>query len=417
MNAIDRRRALRALERSASGLRLSREEILALAELPLSEIAPAAHQARLASTDPRLVTYAIGGNIDYTNVCMVACKFCAYYCTRHDPSAYVISFADAAAEMEELRRIGGREVCIQGGVNPALPFAWYVDFFGGLKSRYPEIHIDALSPEEILGLERATGDGAPKLLARLREAGIDGMPGAAAEILVDEVRRRTAPSRIRVSEWLRIMAAALATGLHVPWVGMVIGFGETIEQRVEHLLLLRDLQDRVLSRWGRGFVAFKVWLARLEHTRLGRSDRGAAPCDAAAEYLKWVAISRLALDNVANHRTVWRTMGFDVARAALVTGANDVCCTGSINAIDAVMRAGGGSPPGAALVEQIVHHVVKITSEAGFTPAVRDPFYEVVGYPDVDAALARGRSSYLPGIGFVAEEGTHGSPPAAAVQG
>jgi CofH subfamily radical SAM domain protein len=352
------------------------------------------------------VTYALGGNIDYTNVCVVACKFCAYYRPRQTPQAFVISFDDAVREMEALRAIGGREVCIQGGVNPALPFSWYLDFFGRLKRLYPEIHIDALSPEEVLGLERFTGHAAPKLFRRLREVGVDGMPAAAAEILVDEVRQRIAPSRIGVADWLRIVEAALEAGLHVPWVGMVIGFGESVGQRIEHLLLLRDLQDRVRSRFGRGIAAFKVWLARLEPTRLGREIPAPDPGAGAVEYLRWVAISRLALDNFENHRAVWRTMGFDVARAALRAGANDVCCTGSINAIDAVMRARGGAPPGPALAERIVHHVVRIVLEAGFEPALRDPFYTVIGRPDVEAALARGRSSYLPGVGFVPEEGS-----------
>ncbi len=233
---------------------------------------------------------------------------------------------------------------------------------------------------------------------------MDGMPASAAEILVDEVRMRIAPTRIDGANWFRIVDAAMEVGLHIPWVGMVIGFGETPAQRVEHLLRLRAQQKRGLSRYGRGFAAFKVWPARLAQSRL----RGKAPSTAGQEvideYLRWVSISRLALDNVANHRTVWRTMGFGVAGEALQAGADDICGAGSINAINAVMAAAGGQPPESTqtLVPQIVFHVVRTICDAGFVPAERDPHYNIVGYPDVRALLSeRNPMPYIPGVGFI----------------
>ena len=167
------------------------------------------------------------------------------------------------------------------------------------------------------------------------------MPGASAEILADEVRERSAPTRMKSGDWFRIIDAAMKVGLHNPWAAMVIGFGETLSQCVEHLVALCDQQDRGSENYGCGFSAFKVWPARLEHTRLRGKAAQAADDAIVKDYLREVAIARLALDNVQNHRTVWRTMGFPVATQALRSGANDVCGTGSINAINACIEAAG----------------------------------------------------------------------------
>jgi CofH subfamily radical SAM domain protein len=370
-----RNSALDALERAVAGQRLSAKEILSLYEVPTPELAAAAHEVRLQRTPPNIVSYPIGGNIDYTSICTVACRFCLFYRAQHQQGAFTLSFDEIARQMEAIRRFGGREVLIQGGVNPDLPFDWYVRLMCMLKRSFPGIHVDALSPEEVLGLETLTGRSARSLLGDLKEAGLDGMPGAAAEILVDEVRLRVAPSRIRSGDWLRIIDAAQEHGLLVPWVGMVTGFGESLMQRVDHLLLLRAQQDRALERYDNGFVAFKVWPARLEHTRLCREQ--VSPDTVAEQYVREVAIARLALDNVRNHRTVWRTMGFGVAQKALRAGANDICATGSINAIDAVMVvAGRGLPdPNQELLEQVRECIVA----AGFSPALRNAHYKLLG--------------------------------------
>lgn len=365
-----------ALDRAVAGHRLSREELLALYQLPLCEVAAAAHEVRLHQADPEVVTYSIGGNIDYTNVCVVACKFCNFYRTKHQEGAYTLSSDEMAGKMQELRQIGSRELLLQGGVNPELPFDWYLGLLRFLKAGYPEVHIDAFSPEEILGLEKITGREASALLAELKGAGLDGLPGAAAEILVDEVRRQIARTRIMTKDWFRIIDAAEQLGLQISWVGMVFGFGESPAQRVEHLLALRAQQDRALKRYRKGFVAFKVWPARLEHTRLKYNVSKATADEIAQEYLRELAISRLALDNISNHRAVWRTMGFSVARAALCSGANDLCGTGSINAIDATMREAGKPLPD--LTRTLIKEIMQCISDAGFVPAQRDAYYNIL---------------------------------------
>src|SRR5208337_4753949 len=193
--------SFKLLDRAVAGHRLDAGEIRRLYDLPINDLAAAAHEVRVRHSNPYLATYSIGGNIDYTNVCVVACKFCAFYRAQHQEGAFTLSYDEIVRQMEDVKRIGGLDVLIQGGVNPDLPFEWYLELFRLLKAQYPDIHVDALSPEEILGLERLTGRGAPDLLADLKAAGLDGMPGSAAEILVDEVHARVAPTRIGCEDW------------------------------------------------------------------------------------------------------------------------------------------------------------------------------------------------------------------------
>ncbi len=364
------------LERVDRTTRISEEEIVGLYHLSAEQVCAAGHELRLQLTDPKIATYGIGGNIDYTNVCTVGCKFCAFYRGKKQEGAFTLTYDDIACQMREIVRIGGQDVLIQGGVNPELPMSWYLDMLRNLKRDFPQIHVDAFSPEEILGLEKLTGKDAYAILAEMKEAGLEGIPGAAAEILVDSVRERIAESRIRTGDWFRIMDAALRLQLHIPWISMVTGFGESLEDRAAHLVALRDQQDRSLDRYGHGFVAFKVWPARLAHTLLNGRVVTPTPEQIVDTYLREIAICRLALPNVVNHRAVWRTMGFGVAAQALRSGANDLCGTGSINAIDAAMvKAGKELPdPGIALLGD----VKKCISSAGFKPAMRDPFYRVI---------------------------------------
>ncbi len=283
------------LEKAVAGERLSEAEVLSLFDLPLPELAAAAHEVRLKKTDPEVVTFLIDRNINYTNVCTVACAFCAFYRTKRQKDAYTLGYEEIAQKVEELYRVGGKRILMQGGVNPELPLEWYLDLLRYLKGRFPDLRIDAFSPEEILGLERLTGLKAEYILEKLKEAGLDGMPGAGAEILVDEVRLKAAPARIRTADWYRIVDAAQALGLYT-LASMVIGFGEGKGERTAHLLGLRAQQDRALERYGNGFAAFALWTLQVEHTRL----KGKAPGATAHEYLKTLAIARLALDNFAH---------------------------------------------------------------------------------------------------------------------
>jgi cyclic dehypoxanthinyl futalosine synthase len=376
MLANRRHNRIDVLERAVTGKRLMPTEILALYDYPSSALRKAAHEVRLRCSDPEVATYSIGGNIDYTNVCVVACKFCVFYRAKHQEGAFTLNFDEIARQMDQIRAIGGREILMQGGVNPDLPFSWYVELFKFLKKSYPDVHIDALSPEEVLGLEKLTGRDAFHLLAELHEAGMDGMPGSAAEILVEEVRRQIAPTRITRDDWFRIVDAAQRLGIYIAWVPMVIGFGETQAHRVEHLLALREQQDKALDRYGNGFGAFKVWPARVEQSRLNGRVPAAQADETVNEYLRHVAIARLALNNVANHRAVWRTMGFGVASEALRSGANDLCGTGSINAINAVITASGKQLPD--LTQTLLRQVEGCIADAGFIPALRDARYNIL---------------------------------------
>jgi dehypoxanthine futalosine cyclase len=386
MNRAERSESLsdRLLERAIEGEPLRIEEIEALYHIPLPELAAAAHEARMRRARPDVVTYLIDRNINYTNVCNVACNFCAFYRTDRQKDAYVLSFEEIARKVEELMSIGGRRILMQGGVNPKLPYTWYLDLLRYLKGRYPEVRIDAFSPEEILGLEKLTGRKAPELLAELKEAGLDGLPGAGGEILVDEVRAKAAPARIKAEDWFRIQDAAQRLGLYTI-ATMVIGFGETYAQRAEHLIKIRAQQEKALRDYHNGYAAFAMWTLQTENTRL----RGKAPGASAHEYLRQLAVARLALNNIPNLQASWPSMGFKVAQAALYYGANDF---GSTMLEENVVSVAAGHNRTHATVRQIVRHI----ADAGFTPAERDPYYHILRYPDVEAVLSERDPEPLP---------------------
>ncbi len=367
------------LEKAVGGERLTESEVLSLFDLPLPELAAAAHEVRLQKTHPEVVTFLIDRNINYTNVCTVGCAFCAFYRTRRQKDAYTLTYEAIAEKVEELYQVGGRRILMQGGVNPELPLEWYLDLLRYLKNRFPDLRIDAFSPEEILGLERLTGLRAEVILERLMEAGLDGMPGAGAEILVDEVRQKAAPARIKTADWYRIVDAAQALGLYT-LASMVIGFGEGPRERTAHLLGLRAQQDKAREKYQNGFAAFALWTLQVEHTRL----KGKAPGATAHEYLKTLAIARLTLDNFAHLQASWPTLGFKVAQAALYYGADDF---GSTMLEENVVSAAGGHGRTHATVREIVRQIV----DAGFRPAERDPLYRILRYPDPKALLEEGR--------------------------
>jgi dehypoxanthine futalosine cyclase len=363
------------LERAVAGEVLSSTDILSLYTLPLPEVAAAAHEVRLQRTKGDTVTFLIDRNINYTNVCSVACNFCAFYRTKRQGDAYVLSFEQIGQKIEELMAVGGRRILMQGGINPDLPFEWYLDLLRYLKAKYPQVRIDAFSPEEIYGLEELTGRSAAELLSELKAAGLDGLPGAGGEILVDEVRAKAAPARIRTEDWFRILDNAQSLGLYTI-ATMVIGFGESQAQRVEHLLQIRDQQAKALGEYGRGFAAMAMWTLQTEHTRL----KDKAPGATAYEYLQQLAIARLALHNLPNLQASWPSMGFKVAQAALFYGANDF---GSTMLEENVVSVAAGHTRTNATVRQIVRHI----ADAGFMAAERNVYYDILRYPDVEAIL------------------------------
>ncbi len=367
---------MNVLERAVSGETLSPAEILSLYHLPLSDLASAANAKRMAVANPSRVTYLIDRNINYSNVCNVGCNFCAFYRTKRQGDAYTLSFEQIGEKIEELMAVGGKRILMQGGVNPDLPFQWYLDLLRYLKKNYPTVRIDAFSPEEILGLEKLTKLDVREILTQLKEAGLDGLPGAGGEILVDEVRAEAAPARIRSEDWFRILDTAQSLGLYTI-ATMVIGFGETYEQRVEHLIKIRNQQEKALREYGHGFSGFAMWTLQTENTRL----KGKAPGATAHEYLQQLSVARLALSNFTNIQASWPSMGFKIAQTALFYGANDF---GSTMLEENVVSVAAGHTRTIATVREMVRNI----ADAGFEPAERDPFYNILNIPSVEEMLA-----------------------------
>ncbi len=361
---------------SAQAQRLSADEAVALYGRPLFELAGAAHEARLAATDASVVTYLIDRNINYSNVCNVGCSFCGFYRTRRQEDSYTLSFEAISEKVNELEAVGGTRILMQGGVNPYLPFEWYLDLLAHLRERHASIRVEAFSPEEIKGMSKLTGMSTREVLRELQSAGLDGLPGGGGEMLVDEVRhaRHVSPARIAAGEWIDVMAEAQALGLYTT-ATMVIGFGETRAQRVASLLRLRDAQDRALASHGNGFSAFISWTLQTSGVRI----EGRAPGAGAFEYLQNVAAARLILDNVVNHQASWPTMGYKVAQTALFAGCNDFGSTMLEENVVSQAGARNRATPERELVRQIV--------DAGFEPRQRDSLYRIVRVPDVSALL------------------------------
>lgn len=369
--------AMDVLDKATAGRRLTPSEALALYDLPLFAVGGAADAARRTVTDPDVVTYLVDRNVNYSNVCTIGCSFCGFYRTDRQPDAYVLTYDEISAKLRELEAVSGTRVLMQGGVHPTLPFGWYLDLMRFLKREHPTLRIEAFSPEEIEGLARLTNSSTIDVLDRLREAGLDGLPGGGGEILVDDVRhaRHVAPARISSDAWIRVMGEAQDLGLYTT-ATMVIGFGESPAQRVESLIRLRDLQDAALERHGNGFSAFISWTLQTEGVRI----HGRAPGAGAHEYLRNVAVARLVLDNVVHHSASWPTMGYKVAQTALFTGCDDFGSTMLEENVVSQAGAKHRSTPEREIVRQI--------HEAGFVPKQRDSLYGIVAVPDVDAMLS-----------------------------
>ncbi|ABF46292.1 MULTISPECIES: cyclic dehypoxanthinyl futalosine synthase [Deinococcus] len=364
------------LQKAASGERLSAHEIEALYRLPLPDVAAVAHELRLRRTNPDVVTFLIDRNINYTNICNVACNFCAFYRTRRQPDSYTLDYNQISAKISELEAAGGTRILMQGGVNAELPLDYYTGLLRHIKAHHPTIKIDAFSPEEVLFMEKTFGLTLDELLDTLIAAGLDGLPGAGGEILEDEVRKKAAPARIRSEDWFRIIDAAQRKGLYTI-ATMVIGFGETYAQRTRHLLQIREQQDRAQVLYGgNGFSGFAMWTLQTEHTRL----HGKAPGASAHEYLQQLAVARIALDNVPNLQASWPGQGFKVAQASLYYGANDL---GSTMMEENVVSAAGGHGRHKATVRELI----RIAVDAGFTPAIRNSRFQIIEWPDVGAYL------------------------------
>src|SRR6187549_122221 len=276
-----------ALERASAGERLSREDALALyTDAPTHVLGRLADLVRARKHPERVVTYIIDRNVNYTNVCVAKCNFCAFYRPVGSPEGYVLGFEEIFRKIDETIAVGGVQLLLQGGHNPDLPITWYEDLFRAIKERYPAFKLHALSPPEVLHLSRMTQISVSDVLDRLIAAGLDSVPGGGAEILVDRVRKLLhCYGKASADEWLGVMRHAHLAGLRTT-ATMMYGTVETLEERIEHMLRLRSLQDET-----GGFTAFITWSYQPEHTEHGGHE------ETGIEYLRTLALSRIVLDN------------------------------------------------------------------------------------------------------------------------
>ncbi|MDR3555121.1 MAG: cyclic dehypoxanthinyl futalosine synthase [Syntrophobacteraceae bacterium] len=316
-----------------------------------------AHEARLKKHESPIVTYVVDRNINYSNVCVCGCRFCAFFRPPGHGEAYVLGREELAAKIEETVKLGGTQILLQGGHHPDLPLSFYEDMLRFIKSGYP-IHIHAFSPPEIVFLADMESIGTGEVIARLRSAGLDSIPGGGAEILVDSVRSRVSPRKCTAAQWLAVMEEAHAQGLRTT-ATMMFGHEETVEDRLTHLFALRDLQDRT-----GGFTAFIPWTFQPQNTAIDREP------ETAVSYLRLLAVSRLVLDNFDNIQASWVTMGPKVAQMALFFGANDF---GSTMIEENVVAAAGVS------FRLSIEEIRRIIESAGFEPRQRTMAYELIG--------------------------------------
>jgi cyclic dehypoxanthinyl futalosine synthase len=358
------------------GGRVSAAEALVLyRDAPTHLLGRLADGIRARKHPDRLVTYIIDRNVNYTNVCVARCNFCAFYRPVGSSEGYVLGFEEIFRKIDETIAVGGNQLLLQGGHNPDLPIAWYEDLFRAVKAQYPLFKLHALSPPEVLHISRLNDVPVPTVIRRLVDAGLDSIPGGGAEMLVDRVRKLlNCYSKASADEWLDVMREAHRAGLRTT-ATMMYGTVETDEERIEHMMRLRDLQDET-----GGFTAFITWSYQPEHT-----ERGGAEATG-VDYLRTLALARIVLDNFDNLQASWVTQGGKVGQLSLAYGANDM---GSVMIEENVVRAAGAS-----YCMDEVEIVVNI-EDAGFTPKRRNMHYEILGDPifrerDVPRMLALG---------------------------
>lgn len=349
------------LEKALAGERLSMDEGVALLQSSdLVALGQVAHQIRLRKNPDNLVTFVIDRNINYTNICEVKCRFCAFYRTNTDADAYVLSFEEIYRKIEETVAVGGTQILMQGGLNPELPFSWYLDLLSGIKERFP-VHIHSFSPPEIVHFSRISGLNLRDIIRALHQAGLDSIPGGGAEILDNRVRHYISPRKITWEEWMEVMRTAHELGLKTT-ATMMFGSVETLEERVAHLVRLREVQDET-----GGFTAFIPWSFQPLNTELGGLTAGGV------EYLKTLAVSRIMLDNFPNIQASWVTQGAKMAQISLRFGANDF---GGTMLEENVVRAAGVSN------RVPMAEIIRCIKDAGHRPAQRDTLYRIIRYFD-----------------------------------
>lgn len=352
-------------DRVLSAERISRDDALELYRLPLQELGALADARRNAAKggnygerSAEVVTYIVDRNINYTNVCNVYCKFCAFYRTEKDADHYVLTHEQLDEKLDELTAAGGVQILMQGGHHPGLKFEWYIDLLQHIRAKYPHINIHGFSPPELQHFASVFNMPLREVISEFKAAGLGSIPGGGGEILVDRVRQRISPLKCNSDAWLEVMQIAHELGLKSS-ATMMFGHVETVEDRIEHLQRLRDQQDA-----SGGFTAFICWTFQPENTVLKIKQRAGV-----AEYLRMQALSRIFLDNIPNVQSSWVTQGPDIGQVALKYGANDF---GSVMMEENVVSSAGTTfRLNAADIEELIRG-------AGYEPRRRNNWYELL---------------------------------------
>jgi cyclic dehypoxanthinyl futalosine synthase len=369
------------LQKVWEGGRVSREEALRLHALPLEDLGALADRRRcLAKAGAyggrgnEIITFNVDRNVNYTNVCNVYCKFCAFYRTEKDDDSYVITPEEMDRKIEETLAVGGTQILMQGGHHPKLTKQWYLDLLSHIHENFPQVNIHGFSPSEFIHFREVFNEPLETIIADFRKAGLGSIPGGGGEILVDRVRKRVAPLKAMSDDWLEVMDVAHAQGLYSS-ATMMFGHVETLEDRIEHLDRLRVQQGRSLQRareqpggdCGR-FTAFIGWTFQADNTKLR------APTVGAHDYLRTQALARIYLDNFENVQSSWVTQGPDIGQVALKYGANDL---GSIMIEENVVSQAGTT------FCMDVGEMKRLISDLGYEPRQRDNWYRLVDTPAV----------------------------------
>ena len=364
------------LDKALDGERLTAEDCTALLESnDFLRIGLAADEIRQRKNNPNVVTYIIDRNINYTNVCNVVCTFCAFYRRPGKPDTYVHSIEEIEKRIDETIALGGTGVLMQGGLHPDFNIEWYEDRLRTLHAKYPKFQLHCFSPPEIHNIHLISGLDYVTIMQRLKDAGLNSLPGGGGEILDDEVRKRVS-TKCNTQEWLDVMRAVHKVGL-ISTATMMFGIGDRVEHRVRHLQRIRDVQDESLAqkaKTGAGgeFTAFIPWTFQRENTALGRKITQEPT---GIDYLKMVAVSRLFLDNIQHIQASWLTQGLKLGQSALRFGADDM---GSIMIEENVVSAAGAST---CANEAELRYQIR---EAGYVPQQRDILYNYIDRDGVD---------------------------------
>jgi cyclic dehypoxanthinyl futalosine synthase len=352
------------LQKVWDGKRISQTEALRLYHLPLEELGALADRRRqLAKAKDfngrgnDLVTYIVDRNVNYTNVCNVYCKFCAFYRVEKDDDSYVLTLPELDKKIEETIALGGTQMLMQGGHHPKLTKQWYLDLLSHVKNKFPGFNVHGFSPSEFIHFRDVFNEPLETIIGDFVKAGLGSIPGGGGEILVDRVRQRIAPLKAMSDDWLEVMDVAHRLGL-ASSATMMFGHVETIEDRIEHLERLRAQQDK-----SKGFTAFIAWTFQAEHTKLK------APTVGAHEYLRTQALSRIYLDNFKNIQSSWVTQGLEIGQVALKYGANDL---GSIMIEENVVSQAGTT------FRMTVDDMKRLICDLGYEPHQRNNWYQLL---------------------------------------